>query len=131
MSEKILKQEILSAYLKVDSGACELSSISLKQLVLKVLFTFDEGLPLSELKHQIKQTLGVKINPKRIERVVEELISVDELHKHDQKLYVSDTRKSDINKTVNNFQNSIDRIINKYFIKADVDKNIIKTWFES
>ncbi len=130
MNEKTLKQDILSVYLKVDASACELSSLSINQLILKILYIYDEGLNLPSLKYQIKKTFKVKLNPKRVEGTIQDLVKVGKIKKIEEKMYVGDECKLEIDKTVDDFQKSIDRIIDKYFIKADVEKNILKNWFE-
>ena len=126
--EELLK----SLYIKLDSTAQSLTKDAIGQLLIKIIYSINEGFAT---KHEILQQYDnvVKNHAARdmIDNILSKLVENKEVKCHKGKYYLSSAKKSKITKALQESQERIEYIIDKYFVPFYSPKEAITLWFKN
>jgi len=125
-----MEKTLQAIYIRLDLTSQSLSAISLSQLILKIIFSSLNPVDVASLKKEIKKVLGAEIGRNRIEESLEILWNEKKIQSENGQYYLSHGKRKEIDKTQEEFNNRILRIIDKYFGKSETDKETLIEWFQ-
>lgn len=125
-----MEKTLLAIYLRYDFSSQSLSVMALAQLILKIIFGSPQPTNKTHIKREIKKILGTEIGNNRIDEAVHLLINDKQIQTNDKEFYLSRNKRDNIEKAQQLFNDRIDRVIDKFFGKAETPKRIILDWFQ-
>jgi len=125
-----MEKTLQAIYLRSDLSSQSLSAMSLAQLILKIVFSYTKPVTVINLKREIKKVLGTEIGKNRIEDSLQMLVDEDKIQRNDKEYYLSRNKRDLIEKAKQVFNERMDRVIDKFFGKAETPKAEIIEWFQ-
>lgn len=119
-----------SMYFRLDISSKCLSNSALAQLILKFVFSMDRSITERDIKVKLKEYLGIGINNRKISDAIVLLEKENKIYIDSGKITITRSCMKQLDKTFNEHQQRLDRIIGKYFVNCNTTKEVLLGWFE-
>lgn len=124
-----MKRDLQTLYIKYDSGFKTLSKIALSQLILKIVYIKGDGVRIKQIQAELSSVLASNISREYIDGAINVLIRKKKLHMKNGRYFIHNEYKVELDEEVKQGKELLSRILEKYFYKAESDKNDIEDWF--
>lgn len=124
--------EILKTlYVKLDSTMQSLSKTAMSQILIKIVYSYSpKHITLNDVIERYKSITSIKkIDKNTLDSLLANLVSCDEIKKAKGLYYISQSKKSKIDKAQSESLERERLIIEKYFHPTHSDYSIIQKWF--
>jgi len=126
-----MRKKLQALYIKSDTSCKELSKTALTQLILKVIYFYDEPITNETIRTEVNGILHSNLKIDRIEDALIFLLSEEKILNQEAGyiLTVSKRRKFDL--ALQEHEERQNRIIEKYFSHTKSKRSTIENWFEN
>lgn len=124
-----MKRELHTIYIKHDNQFKTLSKIALSQLILKIVHIKGDGTSLKQIEAELSTVLTSSVSKKDVEDAIRVLLKARKLHVKSNRHFIHQDYKEQITSEVNANKLLHSKVLEKYFGKAESDRNEIENWF--
>lgn len=124
-----MKRELHTIYIKHDNQFKTLSKIALSQLILKIVHIKGDGTSLKQIESELSTVLTSSVSKKDVEDAIRVLVKESKLHVKSNRHFIHQDYKEQITSEVNANKLLLSKVLNKYFGKAESNRNEIENWF--
>lgn len=125
-----MKNELHALYIKHDGQFKTLSKIALSQLILKVVFLKGDGSTSRHIESELGNVLTSRVSTKEIEDAIRMLKNSKKLSLKNGRYFIHPHYKDQLTKEVESNKQLLNKILEKYFSKAESNKQLIENWFK-
>jgi len=123
--DKILK----TLHLRLDSTSRFLTKNAISQLIIKVLFQYENPINITLISKDLERILQTNIEENRILDGLEKLLEQKEI-KFQKNLYcLTKSNRKTLEKRYEESKERLERIIDNYFLPCNSEKSVIIEWF--
>lgn len=124
-----MKREIHTLYIKHDSQFKTLSKIALSQLILKIVYLKGDGTLFRQIEAELASVLSSPVSKKDIEDAIRVLIKARKINTKANRHFIHNDYKDELTNEIDSNKNLLSKILDKYFSKAESQKQDIENWF--
>ncbi len=124
-----MKRALHTLYIKHDSQFKTLSKIALSQLILKIVYLKGDGTFFPHIESELTTVLSSPVSKKDIEDAIRILIRAHKLNAKANRYFIHNDYKQELTNEIESNKNLLYGIIEKYFSKAESNKQDIENWF--
>ena len=125
-----MRKKLQAIYIKSDTSCRELAKTALTQLILKVIYFYDEPINIESIRNEVNGILQANLSIDRINDAVTFLLSEEKIITETSGFGLTPSRRKKFDLAVQEHSERQNRIIEKYFSPTKSEKSAIENWFE-
>lgn len=123
------KNDLHTLFIKHDDHFKTLSKIALSEIIIKILYPMGNGARIQHIESELSKVLSSTISKQDVEQALQTLINKKKVHTKSGKYFIKEEFKPILKEELDQEQKLLEKIIDKYFSKAETGIEIIKEWF--
>jgi hypothetical protein len=124
-----MKRELHTLYIKYDGQFKTLSKIALSQLILKIIHIKGDGTLLKHIESELATILTSNVAKKDVESAIQELEKNRKINQKNGRFFIHNDYKKQINNEVKSNEELQNKVVERYFSKAESSIEDIRDWF--
>ncbi|NLP59426.1 hypothetical protein [Lutibacter sp. B1] len=124
-----MDKTLKTLHLRLDSTSKSLTKNAISQLIIKILYSNQSALSLSEIEAKIEKILKTKIAIERTEKSLSKLEEQKEIEFSNKKYKLTRKNRKTLDKRYTESKDRLERITQKYFYPFHSTKENVIEWF--